>query len=399
MATSAVAQPSPNETAAAVLLDQGRGLAAEQPDVALGMYRAAIHLTPNDPAPRLLAARILLEKSGCTEAIPELRTWLSLVEQPPPDPEQYTQVVMLLSDCLRQGSTSEPPAPVTPRPNVVPRTGVVPKADIEPEGVVLKDVAAEDVTAEDIPLLELVDDLPPPPMPMSDLKAEPAPKIAPDSVEPQTSPTELEVVIGQPGWTCRLGDYVCEPDENGEILVELSPGEYTLACDHTSARPISQPVTILEGQRVRVTIGAPTEKKSVAGAPRPKQEAKEDSIEPMFGLGLGPSFGVVGLAGGVRFGSWSVLAGTGIDPLALSATWHVTPGATGLYLTGGWIVLGNGILREGHGPTGHGIFGGGGVEVRFQDTFLVRLGAGLQFDNVESGNGPLTFDLSVFWMP
>lgn len=389
MATSALAQPSSNDAAAAVLLEQGRTLAADQPDVALGMYRAAVHLTPKDPVARLLLAELLLKKSGCTEAVPELRTWLSLVAQPPPNPDEYTRVVMLLGDCLRQDSAPahavvvEPTAPVAK-----PVAPVVPKTDVE---------------REDIPLLELVDDLPAPPMPMPEPVVETPPEQEPapasEETETQAPKAELEVVIGQPGWTCRLGDYVCEPDANGEIIVPLSPGDYTLACNHANARPISQPVTILEGQRIRVAIGVPPEKAAAARAPEPEAEAEASSFEAMFGLGIGPSLGTVGLAAGVRFNSFSFMAGTGLDPLALSASWHVNPGGDGLYLTGGWMVLGNGILRDGLAPSGQAIFGGGGVEVRFNNAFLVRLGAGLQFNSLESGTGPLTFDLSAFWLP
>lgn len=390
MATSAAAQTSPNQTSTASLVEQARALAKEQPDVALGMYRAAIHLSPNDPEPHLLAAQLLLERRGCEEAVPEFRLWLSLVEQPPPDIEQYTQVVMQLGECLKPESAANP-APAT-----MAKTRAVAKADIEPPP-----------ETEDIPLLDLPEELPAPPpppepdeMPLEETTRDATNEA--EATEPNVgaTPTQLELVIGQPHWTCRLGDYVCEPNAEGEILIDLAPGDYTLDCTHPTARPLSQPVTILEGQRVRVSIGVSGKKKETSSADDLQEpEQRASSVEPMFGAGVGPSLAEVGVAGGVRFGSFSVLAATGLDPLALSATWHVSPGKTGLYVTGGWMLRGNGILRDGVVPTGQAIFGGGGVEVRFQNAFLLRLGAGLRFDTFEGGNGPLTFDLSAFWLP
>lgn len=408
MATSAHAQPSKNESDAAALLEQGRALASEQPDVALGLYRAAIHLTPKDPTPHLLAAELLLKKSGCKEATPELRTWLSLVEQPPADPEEYTRVVMLLSDCLKQNAADVPSEPAAkPSAAVAPtQAPLVPTADVEKEDMPLPNFPDE--LPDEFP-----DELPPLPPPAADseeeaeseaeaesepeTQAEPEPELKPTSLEPRIPKTELEIVIAQPGWTCRLGDYVCRPDADGNILVELGPGDYTLDCNHPTSAPLSQPLSIPEGQRVRVSIGASSNPR---GATTASQESQAPSVEPMFGLGMGPAFGRLGVAGGVRFDHFSVLAGTGVEPLAISGSWHLNSGETGFYLTGGWMLLGNSLLRTASvAPMGQGVFGGGGVEVRFQDTFLVRLGVGLQYDTTETTPGPLTFDLSAFWLP
>lgn len=494
LSLTAVAAPSSPEQEAAVLVEQADRLAAsDRPEVALGLYRAAALLAPDAPAPHLGVARVLRAQGRCDEAVIEYRLWMSLVPQPPPSPDLYTEAVVELGECLRQtaavleietqrpigcsidGGTPRQAAPGTPLiqelsagPHTVscgddiiaPLTlaaGARKVLRIDPDGRLVSlvrlrsdpaarcsldggglfevtregsqwlvapgehrldctaeghapvsqlltvEVAGEhDVALTPVPTVEPgLEPWPPVPETQAELPAPPLPELEPEpepAVVSNATRGEVEIRTEGPGWTCRIGELVRTPTVAGEIFIELDPGDYTLDCEQARALPVSQPFSLAAGERVVIdVVWTPRP----APPPPPQEERRTmrpGELEWMIGAGLGPSLGTVGLSVGARLDTWSLQLGTGVDPVALSVGYHFQPGGNGLYVIGGWTRVGRGVLRGGDVPSGHGFHSGAGMELRL-NRFLVRLGAGLAVSTNGFGSGPLTFDLSGYWLP
>lgn len=490
---SLTARAAAPEQEAAVLVEQAdRLVESGRPEVALGLYRAAMLLAPDAAAPHLGAARVLRAQGRCADAVPEYRAWMSLVSQPPPSPDLYTEAVVELGECLRttaavleiqtqrpmgcsvDGGTPRQATPdasltleLSPGPHTIacgedliaPLTltsgarqvlridasgrlvSVVrlrsdPPAQCSLDGggqfevpvegsqwlmppgehrldctypghaptsqVLTVAVAVDhDLALTPVPTVqpgaapwppvpEPQEELPPPPLP--------PPEPEPTPPAPTSNRAEVEIRTEGTGWTCRIGELIRTPNVAGEIFLELEAGDYTLDCEQPRALPVSQPFTLAAGERVVIDV-VWTPKPAPPPPSQPEPQRTPGAVEWMVGAGIGPSLGTVGLSAGARIEAWSLQLGTGVNPLALSVSYHLQPGSTGMYVTGGWSVVGEGFLRAGDVPSGHQFHSGAGVEIRFVDRFLVRLGAGLALATNGFGSGPLTFDLSGYWLP
>lgn len=221
---------------------------------------------------------------------------------------------------------------------------------------------------------------------------------------PDPTQSELEIVFKDRTWACRIGDYVCEPDAGGTLLLtDLEPGLYILDCEHPTQRAVTRELRLEIGKRVVVTMGAGGPVASPSKSPPTVESAslghKIRLVEPLIAAGYGEAYGRAGIAGGVRIDSWSFLVGTGLDPLSLTLGWHAAPGRTGFYAAAGWALLGNGLLYTRPGVVGHALFVVAGIDVRFVSAFGMRAGVGAVGDTIGRYPVPLTLDLSLYWAP
>jgi hypothetical protein len=124
-----------------------------------------------------------------------------------------------------------------------------------------------------------------------------------------------------------------------------------------------------------------------------------NDVEFQVAGGFGASLGTFGVGLGARYKNFGAMLGTGLYPFAGSLSYFFRPGATGAYLSAGYIRVGEGLLVGGSTVEGHGAWATGGIDVRPDDHLSFRFGAGLGTNTTGTQQGPLVFDFSVAFVP
>lgn len=262
----------------------------------------------------------------------------------------------------------------------------------------------------DVSLLPVVgpDDAPlPPPPPETEPQADAAPLPPPVDEAPPvpadpSKPAELEIQSDGLGWACMVGDELASTNIAGEAWFELAPGTHEVECTRAGAEPVRERLDFVAGQRRLLALKYQPRAAAPVAPPAPTRPAGKLFGGPIeWGLagGIAPALGSFGIGISGRYDRFGLLVGTGLYPLAVSASWFTSPGRTGVYFNAGWIRVGEGVIGGGSSVEGFGFFGGGGVEVRLETPFAVRMGAGLGINSAGTATGPLTFDLAVVWLP
>lgn len=409
--------PAPDPDEAAVLVKQARRLEAQgKLALASELYASALELDPADAETHRLLAENLFRQQACARAKPSFKSFVALAPPAARSGPAWDEALEHLAICLRSGAARIELTVDAPAKCAV--------ASAEPRDVRPGDVASFEVPAGDHPVActsaagELRTDaaraaegetrrvaiafrarrpddtqtaIALPPAREAARSAPPAP------VAGAPKPTVLVVAVEGPGWACGLDDAPPAALAGGEWAFETTPGQHSVRCERAGLEPFEDVVTLTASRRHLLRIPA-----IARAAPPPAPSAEtypSDGLRLVAHGGISPALGTVGLGVGVRVGGLEVTTGTGLYPFALAVTYLTDPGATGLYLTGGYVRVGEGMLFGGSAIRGHGTFLGLGFELRPEDSLAWRIGLGVGANSAGTQSGPLTLDLSVVFLP
>jgi hypothetical protein len=440
---------------AALLVREGRKLdKAGKPDAALAMYKSALLLAPNEPGPHLALGLALAKRKQCDDALPEFKTYLSLAGPKEQALPEHAEAAAKMALCL-----AESIATLEVKPSQIARCAVDagPSRDAAPElpakfelspGIhevaCLRDglppatstvmLAAREKRSIDLNLAPPPPPPPPPPEPkLPDVPPLPdaeAPPAEPKPPEPPPMGT-IEVQATGTGWACKVdGGEEQRPNAENKLTVPAAPGEHVVACEAPESERLEARVRVAAGEtrvvRVRpfpkapppvptvITTPVPTPAPTApppATPPAPSNEkltpltkssrspVHADDVEFQVAGGFGASLGTFGVGLGARYKHFGAMLGTGLYPFAGSLSYFFRPGATGAYLSAGYIRVGEGLLVGGSTIEGHGAWVTGGVDVRPDDHLSFRFGAGVGTNTTGTQQGPLVFDFSVAFVP
>lgn len=408
----ALAVPAPDEDAAA-LARQARRLEADgKLELAAALAREALALAPDAPDLHKLLGDLEYARESCAGALAAYDGWRRLLPAERRSNEEWEFVEGRSAHCRRLLRTAlavtvdvAAECRVDGQPPVALGAGERREFLVTPGEHQLRCAAPEALPVElglPVPPGEILElgvalarppplfDAPPPPPPPDE--APPAPPVA----------ARLRVQAARPGWSCRVdGGPWREVDAEGRLEFEPAPGPHALRCRHASAAPFERWLSVAAGEERSVELPAvapapaapppPTVVAPPAPAPR--------GAEWMLGGGFGPSYGDFGVAMGGRLGPVGLLVGSGLQPLALTATFAFSPGETGFFVSAGYRRIGQGLFVGGSPVASHGVFGAVGYDVRVVPHLGLRFSLGAATIPEGAGPGPLALELAAFYVP
>lgn len=363
---------------ALLLVEEGRKLEKSgQLDAAIGLYKAALLLSPSDGSNHLCLGRALAKKKRCEPALTELRTYIALSTPAEKKGADYSDAIRRMAFCVHELATI---LDVRTTPASACNVDRGPSRDAGPE------------TAASFDLMPG----------MHELTCEQ------EGFEPYRSTVVLSsqekrslAVTLTPEETVAVEPPVMDEKAPVSPVVE-EPSPSTPAVEEPPSLPSTEP--LVETSPVAAapgtaTIEAKIEPESVAvelSPPEPVSVEKKRAPEWQLAGGAGPGLGTYGVSVGARVGPLGLFAGSGLRPIALSTTWFFSPGETGFYAALGyrWIHA----VSRGE-ANGHALFGTAGIDAPVSERFSFRFGAGLGLSSREKEAELLVFDFQLVVRP